>query len=88
MLNLCRRIGMPESRIRRFQASFEITALSTPCTGVIQWVFKNPRLPPEDYPENTSLQRKLNAYLLGGGSFTDAKGFPIPSPFRPEPDIQ
>ena len=72
----------PESNIRKFQASFAVTPLDTPCTGVIQWVFKNPTLPPDQYPENTSLQRKLKAFLLAGGTFADAKGFLIPDPFR------
>lgn len=72
----------PESNIRKFQASFAVTPLDTPCTGVIQWVFKNPTLPPDQYPENTSLQRKLKAFLLAGGTFADAKGFLIPDPFH------
>ena len=71
----------PESNIRRFQQSFTITPLAVPCTGVIQWVFKNPNLPPERYPEDTSLQRKLKAFLLNGGVFTDAKGWLLPDPF-------
>lgn len=72
----------PDSNIRRFQASFDITPLPAPCTGVIQWVFKNVNLPPDRYPEDTSLQRKLKAYLLSGGVFADAKGWLRPDPFQ------
>ena len=73
---------LPEnSRILRFQRSFRITPLEIPCRGVIQWVFKNPKLAPEDYPENTSLQRKLKGFLLDGGCFPDARGVLIKEPF-------
>lgn len=74
---------LPEtSRILTFQRSFAITPLDAPCRGVIQWVFKNPKLQPEDYPEGTSLQRKLKAYLLAGNCFQDARGVLSPDPFR------
>ena len=72
----------PDSNILAFRRSFRITPLTTPSAGVIQWVFKNPKLSPEDYPEQTSLQRSLKAYLLAGKMFPDAKGFLIPDPFR------
>lgn len=69
---------LPEgSRILQFQKRFAVTALDQPCDDVIQWVFKNPNLSPEQYPENTSLQRKLKAFLLGGGVFADARGILI-----------
>lgn len=69
---------LPEnSRILQFQKRFSVTALDQPCDDVIQWVFKNPTLAPEQYPENTSLQRKLKAFLLGGGFFADARGILI-----------
>lgn len=72
----------PHSNILRFQSSFDIRTLSTPNQGVILWVFKNPKLPPEQYPEDTSLQRALKAFLLGGGTFWDARGVLHTDPFR------
>lgn len=72
----------PDSNILAFQRSFRITPLPTPSTGVILWVFKNPGLSPADYPEDTTLQRNMKAYLLAGETFTDAKGFLRPDPFQ------
>ena len=74
------------SRIRLFQQSFGITALDMPCQGVMQWVFKNPKLQPEDYPEETSLQRKLKNFLLAGNCFRDARGVLKADPFLTEQD--
>lgn len=66
---------LPEdSNILRFQNRFRIQVLPTPTDSFLQWVFKNPDLPPEALPENTSLQRKLKAFLLNGGAYPDAKG--------------
>ena len=73
---------LPEnSRILAFQRSFRVTPLELPCRGVIQWVFKNPKLSPEDYPENTSLQRSLKAFLQDGNTFRDARGTLWADPF-------
>lgn len=67
---------LPEqSNILRFQQLFDIQQDQKPGTGVLLWVFKNPRLPVEQYPENTSLQRKLKAYFRQGGSFFDGAGW-------------
>lgn len=67
---------LPEkSNILRFQELFDIRQEETPGDGVVQWVFKNPGLPMEAYPETTSLQRKLKAFLLSGGQFYDGKGY-------------
>lgn len=71
----------PGSNILAFQRSFSITPLPTPSTGVILWVFKNPKLPPEQYPENTTLQRNLKAHLLAGKPFPNARGFLVEEPF-------
>ena len=72
----------PDSNILAFQRAFDITPLPTSSTGVILWVFKNPKLSPEDYPEDTTLQRNLKAWLLGGRVFPDARGFLRRDPFR------
>lgn len=66
---------LPEdSNILRFQELFDIEPDSTPSSNVLLWVFKNPKLPPETYPENTSLQRKLKQFFLNGGQFLEGKG--------------
>lgn len=67
---------LPEtSNILRFQELFDIMPDSTPGRDVLLWVFKNPRLPKENYPENTSLQRKLKQFFLNGGEFLEGKGY-------------
>ena len=67
---------LPEgSNILRFQELFDMEAEGTPGTGVLLWVFKNPKLPREEYPENTSLQRKLKRFFLEDGQFLDGKGY-------------
>jgi len=70
----------PKSHILEFQRSFRITP--QPGSGsCLRWVFKNPDLPLEELPENTSLQRGLKAYLLSGGVFRDGMGALLPEPF-------
>lgn len=71
----------PDSNILKFQQSFQTTILPDPADGYLLWVFKNPNLPPEQYPENTSLQRRLKAHLLGGGTVANARGILIDEPF-------
>ena len=67
---------LPEtSNILRFQEMFELDEETTPGNGVLLWVFKNPKLPVAEFPENTSLQRKLKAFFLSGGQFQDGKGY-------------
>ena len=67
---------LPEgSNILRFQELFDITPDQIPGKNVLLWVFKNPRLPKEEYPEETSLQRKLKQFFLDGGEFLEAKGY-------------
>ena len=70
---------LPEgSNILRFQELFDITPDTVPGNDVLLWVFKNPRLPKEDYPENTSLQRRLKRFFLEGGQFLEGKGILLP----------
>ena len=67
---------LPEgSNILRFQELFDIESDTVPGRDVLLWVFKNPKLPVEDYPENTSLQRKLKHFFLDGGQFLEGKGY-------------
>ncbi len=69
------------SNILAFQRSFRLTRLNPQIKEYVQWVYKNPKLAPEDYPEDTSLQRKLKAYLLNGGIFVTAAGYLVEDPF-------
>lgn len=67
---------LPESsNILRFQELFDIEADAVPGKDVLLWVFKNPKLPREEYPENTSLQRKLKQFFLKDGQFLEGKGY-------------
>lgn len=67
---------LPEtSNILRFQELFDMEPGGIPGNDVLLWVFQNPRLPKEEYPENTSLQRKLKQFFLNGGRFLEGKGY-------------
>ena len=67
---------LPEySNILRFQELFDIAPEGIPGKDVLLWVFKNPRLPKEEYPEDTSLQRKLKQFFLEGGQFLEGYGW-------------
>lgn len=70
----------PGSRILEFQRSFAIEPLE-PGQDHVLWVFKNPTLSPEQYPEDTLLQRKLKRRTLDGGTFLGARGRLLPDPF-------
>lgn len=67
---------LPENaNILRFQELFDITADTVPGKDVLLWVFRNPKLPREAYPEITSLQRKLKRFFLNDGVFLEGRGF-------------
>ena len=67
---------LPEtSNILRFQELFDIEQDTVSGRDVLLWVFKNTRLPLEELPENTILQRKLKRFLLNGGVFLEGKGW-------------
>ncbi len=67
----------PGSRILAFQRTFRIRPLEVSTGGYVRWVFKDTRLTPDQYPENTTLQRSLKAWLQTGGTLTDALGIAI-----------
>lgn len=67
---------LPESsNILRFQEMFDIEPEGYPGNDILTWVFKNPNLPKEEYPEDTSLQRKLKKFLLEGNQFCNGRGY-------------
>ena len=73
---------LPESsRILAFQRSFSITPQEQESVDVLQWVFQNPDLAPEELPQKTSLQRSLRAFLLAGGTFHNGEGVLMDEPF-------
>lgn len=64
----------PSSRILQFQKLFEVVSFDGYAQDYRQWVFKNRDLPPERFPENTSLQRAMKAFVLRGGKVGCALG--------------
>lgn len=75
---------LPEgSNILGFQRSFRIGRVDYGARDFVEWVFKDPGLAPEDYPENTTLQRRLKAYLLEGGEIGEGLGYLAQDPFLP-----
>lgn len=71
---------LPEnSRILIFQSDFIFTHIREESDSYKHWVYKNPDLEPKDFPEDTSLQRRLKAYVLAGNNPGSAEGI-----LRPE----
>lgn len=66
---------LPEnSKILRFQNRFKIVETDETVEAYKQWVYKNARLSPEQFPENTSLQRNMKRYILQGGKIGEGTG--------------
>ena len=63
-----------ESRILQFQNRFEVKSWNKEEDAYLEWVFKRKDLPLEKLPEETSLQRKMKAYVLQGGKIGEAYG--------------
>ena len=63
-----------QSKILEFKSKFKITDVYPDDEGYKKWVFKNPNLLPQGFPENTSLQRTMKNYILCGGKIGEAKG--------------
>lgn len=64
------------SHILDFQSRFEITDTGEESTEFIEWVFRRDAADwnYRDFPEETSLQRKLKRLLLAGGKLRNASG--------------
>lgn len=59
---------LPEgSNILAFQRRFEVLSSEEDSLGVLDWVFPPHREISPNLPENTSLQRRMKAWLLAGG---------------------
>ena len=63
-----------ESNILNFQRDYAICHIDEKDNGYVVWVFKNPKLKPEDFPEKTTLQRTIKSHVLGGGLVGSAAG--------------
>lgn len=63
-----------QSKILLFQRRFNILSTDEAPESYKQWVFKNKNLAPEDFPENTSLQKSMKRYVLQGGKIGEALG--------------
>ena len=64
----------PTSKIALFQRRFKIVKTDQDSAGYIPWVFKKHDLKPEDFPENTTLQKNMKAFVLSGGKVGEALG--------------
>ncbi len=66
---------LPEgSRILSFQRLFSVEPVPDPGESYRLWVFKHPGLDPRDFPEHTTLQRSLKAYVLRGNPVPQGRG--------------
>ena len=66
-----------QSKILKFKSKFKITDFYPNDEGYKQWIFKNSALSPENFPEETTLQKKAKSYVLSGGKIGEAKGILI-----------
>lgn len=64
----------PESKILAFKKLFDIDYVDYDQTWYMDWIFPGYTEISDDLPENTTLHRKLKAYLLSGKKFGIAKG--------------
>lgn len=63
-----------KSNILYFKGLFEIESADMESMAVLDWVFPAERGELKDLSENTSLQRRMKAYLLNGGKVGWVKG--------------
>lgn len=70
-----------DSKILQFQKSFQITKEFPEDKDYLEWVYQRSKLPLEELPENTSLQRNLKEYLLKGNQVGTAYGVLDETPF-------
>lgn len=62
------------SNVLAFNRLFEVESWEEDSMAVLDWVFPAEKCELKDLSENTSLQRKMKAYLLSGGKVGWAKG--------------
>ena len=69
-----------DSRLVGFGKRFRILETYPDADDYKLWIYRDKSLSPENFPENTSLQRKAKAYVLGGGKIGSAFGELIAPP--------
>ena len=62
-----------DSKILGFQRRFTLEGVEDSEEYKV-WLFKNPSLLPENFPENTTLQRNAKAFILSGGKIGAGTG--------------
>lgn len=66
---------LPEdSNILAFQGLFEMISVDYESMAALDWVYPGEKTDYADLPENTSLQRSMKKFLLGGGKVGWAEG--------------
>ncbi|MDF2871495.1 MAG: hypothetical protein K0R05_3070 [Anaerocolumna sp.] len=65
----------PETRILQFQADFTVEEWNKEDPSYMEWVFKNSKLPFDELPEETSLQRNIKRFMKEGGFIGSAFGY-------------
>lgn len=65
----------PDSGILTFQRDYEVYKTDEQNEDYKRWVFGNPEGPMEQWPEATSLQRGVKAYVLQGGKIGCGTGW-------------
>ena len=64
----------PTSNIARFASRFSVVRHDKETEAYKQWLYKKSDLAPEEFPEETSLQRAVKAYVLAGGKIGEGFG--------------
>ena len=64
----------PSSNIIQFIDMFQIYDVDLTSESYKRWVFKNGQLGIDDFPQDTSLQRNLTAYLKTGAQLGEGMG--------------
>lgn len=77
-----------QSNIVTFQRSFVVEPSPMDSIDFLEWVTKRPVGPFEELPEETTLQRKLKAYLLSGRAYYYGMGILKPEPFLEDTEGQ
>ncbi|MBE5808714.1 MAG: hypothetical protein E7317_10305 [Clostridiales bacterium] len=63
-----------DANIRRFASRFRIVGSTDDPAQAIERIWMWPNRPPEEFPEDTSLQRSAKRHLLSGGRFGEGFG--------------
>ena len=63
-----------DSRINRFRTRFELLGVDENADDYKLWVYKNSSLSIDEFPETTTLQRVMKAFLMRGGKVGCAWG--------------